>query len=509
MPYSASWRSNPALVRRIYVAIWLALLALIWATYGIARQTIADSLERELKQRLHTDTLVLEDHASRSLDAVVSRLESVGVLSARDDLRSGRLSPANLRNLVFEDTMVRSLSLIDPQGRIVTSSNAAMVGQHVSSAVAAMIGPAPVQVRRGVRFGQAVAQRDLADPPNPSAGGPSIWLAQVDTQMADLAGYRWVVAINPGFFQNLWAAVARQTTAQVGLFNYEGQPIVTLGEGPADAGTVTTALRQSLELRDSGELNVPAHSDWEIHFRASPRHPLVFMMFVERPVHLRHELQRSSALWWLAWGATLLVTVVVGLFYASYLRYMRFLHLNQKLQRDAQTDVLTGLTNRRGFEAMAAQDLERASALGEPLSLMLMDLDHFKSINDRYGHAAGDVVLQEMARRWRALLRSHDHLARIGGEEFCLLLPGTSMQHAPAIARKLIEVTRREPVVLPGTATDAPVKLAVTVSIGLVGLDTCSQEVSLDALMAVADGALYRAKESGRDRLEAVRWQEA
>lgn len=507
MPDRASWRSNPAVVRRTYVAVWLALLALIWLSFAIARQTLTDSLVRELRQRLHTDTLVLEDHASRSLDSVVSRLESVGVLSASDDLRSGRLSPAKLRNLVFEDTMVRSLSLIDPQGRIVTSSNAALVGQSVSLAVASVIGPAALQPRPGVRFGQAVAQRDLSDAPNASTGAPSIWLAQVDTQMADLVGYRWLVAINPGFFQNLWAAVARQTVAQVGLFDYEGKPIVILGQGPATSPNVAKALRLSLESRDSGELNVPAHSDWQIHFRASARHPMVFMMFVERDAHLRQELQRSSALWWLAWGASLLVSVVAALFFASYLRYERSWRLNLKLQRDAQTDVLTGLSNRRGFEALAVQDLARASALGEPLSLMLMDLDHFKSINDRHGHAAGDVVLQEMARRWRALLRSHDHIARIGGEEFCLLLPGTGIEHAPAIARKLLEATRREPVVVPGAGQALPV--TVTVSIGVVGLDRCGEEVSLETLMAVADSALYRAKENGRDRIEVVRWPQS
>lgn len=502
MAHRASWRSNPAAVRRIYIAIWLALLALIWVSYAIARQTIAESQLRELQRRLNTDTLVLEDHASRSLDGVVSRLESVGVLSARDDLRSGRLSATNLRNLVFEDTMVRSLSLIDPQGRIVTSSNAAMVGQPVSSAVASMIGAAPLQVRRGVRFGQAVAQRDLTDAPDQTPGAPSIWLAQVDAQMADLAGYRWVVAINPGFFQNLWAAIARQTTAQVGLFNYEGQPIVTLGSGPATSADVISALRKSLETRDSGELEVPNHGEWQIHFRASARHPLVFMMFVEREAHVRHELQRSSALWWLAWGASLLVSLVVGLFFASFQRFERSQRLNLKLQRDAQTDPLTGLLNRRGFEAMAAQDLARACGFGEPLSLMMMDLDHFKQVNDRFGHASGDVVLQEMARRWRAMLRAHDTIARIGGEEFCLLLPGTGSQHAPAIARKLLEATRRAPVVLPGNGQALP----VTVSIGLVTLERCSDDVDLGALMAMADAALYRAKESGRDRVEAVDW---
>lgn len=478
MVFRSSWRSNPVVVRRFYFAVWLALLTLIWGTYAIDRGTITDTLARELNQRMNTDAQVLEDHATRTLDAVVTRMESVAALSGRSELQSGRIAPQQLKNLLFNDTMVRSLSLVDPAGRIVTSSNLAIVGKSVTPELATMLGPPSTRPRAGVRFGDSLAQRDLPDPPPPDGGGPSIWVAQLDAPAQDLAGYRWVAAINPGFFQNLWDTVAQPTAAQVGLFDYEGRSVVLRGTGPAQSSAVMDDLRQALQTGSSGVLRLPDWPAWQIHYRASSRHPLVFMMLVERDAHLRHELQRSSLLWWTAWGATALVTLVVSLLYASFLRYERSLRQNLLLLQAAQTDALTGLANRRGFETMAAQDMARAIAFGEPLSLLIMDLDHFKSINDRFGHAAGDAVLQVMANRWRALLRSHDLIARIGGEEFCLMLPGTGLQHAQAVARKLLDATRREPVAVPGSRQAVP----ITLSIGLVSVDRCTVDTRLDEL---------------------------
>lgn len=195
----------------------------------------------------------------------------------------------------------------------------------------------------------------------------------------------------------------------------------------------------------------------------------------------------------------------MALFFFSYRRYERSLRLNRKLQHDAQTDPLTGLANRRGLEQLAPQQVLNACTMGQSLSLMVIDLDHFKSINDRFGHASGDAVLRAMAERWRRLLRAHDLIARIGGEEFCLLLPGVGPKNASTVARKLLEATRNEPVSLPGEETT----LDVTISLGLVSIDQCPAEISLEALVAAADEALYRAKANGRNRVEIGAWPQA
>jgi diguanylate cyclase (GGDEF)-like protein len=148
---------------------------------------------------------------------------------------------------------------------------------------------------------------------------------------------------------------------------------------------------------------------------------------------------------------------------------------------DARTDVLTGLANRRSWEEELPRALRRAERLGHALSLALIDLDHFKAFNDRHGHPAGDKALRENGARWRAQTRDIDFLARIGGEEFGLLLPGCNS----AAAREILERLR----------TDMPVGL--TASAGLV---TWARPMKAEELVAEADRALYQAKSDGRDR---------
>lgn len=485
-----------------YLALWLAILALIWAAYGFARSAIIDNMERYLQHRLETDTLVLEDHASRALDAVVSRLEAVAALSTLEELNHSRVFSRTLKDMLFDDTTVRSLSLVNAQGLIVASSNLSNVGRPVSQAAWASIGRAAPQSGSAVHFGGALAQRDLPELPAHESESQAIWLGQIEAKAADLAGYRWVAAINTRFFQNFWSAALRRQDVQVGLFNYQGMPLVALGQGPANAAYVAHGLAQALQMRESGELRLEPLSDWRIRYRASSRHPTVFVMFVDQRVQVAQQIERTGTLRWAAWGGSLLATAVIGLFYVIARRYRRTVRMSTQLRQDAQTDALTGLANRRAFNEWAPLELSRAAALGAPLSLMLLDLDHFKSINDQFGHAAGDVVLLVMASRWQALLRSRDLIARIGGEEFCLVLPGTGYSQAQAVAQRLIDETRKEPVILPASETALP----VTVSIGVVGIDACPADLTLASLMAMADSALYRAKEKGRNQLEAIAW---
>jgi diguanylate cyclase (GGDEF)-like protein len=148
---------------------------------------------------------------------------------------------------------------------------------------------------------------------------------------------------------------------------------------------------------------------------------------------------------------------------------------------DARTDVLTGLANRRSWEEELPRALRRAERLGHALSLALIDLDHFKAFNDRHGHPAGDNALRENGARWRAQTRDIDFLARIGGEEFGLLLPGCNS----AAAREILERLR----------TDMPVGLTAS-----AGFLTWARPMKAEELVAEADRALYQAKSAGRDR---------
>ena len=159
----------------------------------------------------------------------------------------------------------------------------------------------------------------------------------------------------------------------------------------------------------------------------------------------------------------------------------------------ANIDALTGALSRRNFLLLAEQELARAMRYKLPLMVLMLDLDHFKLINDQYGHAAGDVVLQKFVQTVKAVLRESDLIGRIGGEEFAVLLPSTTLDGGRVLAQRIIDSVRTSPVEVDGKC------ISYTVS---VGAGCLSKEASFASLLGLADAALYRAKDSGRDRLE-------
>ncbi len=158
----------------------------------------------------------------------------------------------------------------------------------------------------------------------------------------------------------------------------------------------------------------------------------------------------------------------------------------------ATQDALTGLANRRRLDALLHSELERSHRLGGGFSVLMVDIDHFKRVNDRLGHSAGDAALREAAACMAGALRSVDTVGRFGGEEFLVLLPGDSLAQARACAERLREaVARLRPPALGGGA--------ITVSLGVAQYRSGDDAQSL---LARADAALYRAKAGGRNRVE-------
>ncbi len=162
----------------------------------------------------------------------------------------------------------------------------------------------------------------------------------------------------------------------------------------------------------------------------------------------------------------------------------------------ALVDPLTGLNNRRYLESHLASLLETAAHRGQPVSFMILDLDHFKSVNDTHGHAAGDQVLKGFAARCKRVVRQVDLLCRFGGEEFVVVMPDASMSVAAVIAERLRAAVQGE--VFP---VGEQKSVAVTVSIGLAEM---AGDANPDALFRRADRALYRSKSSGRNRVTAA-----
>ena len=166
--------------------------------------------------------------------------------------------------------------------------------------------------------------------------------------------------------------------------------------------------------------------------------------------------------------------------------------------RLAVTDPLTGLYNRRYAVPHTAKIAARARETGQPFAVMVLDLDRFKKINDTYGHSAGDIVLQEVARRLRSNLRSVDLICRIGGEEFLVVMPDTDRNAARAAAERLRRVTEAQPVSIAAHKPEIPVTLSIGVSIGgLEGQDSTPVENIVDR----ADQALLGAKSHGRNQV--------
>ncbi|MEW7987340.1 MAG: GGDEF domain-containing protein, partial [Candidatus Thiodiazotropha sp.] len=170
----------------------------------------------------------------------------------------------------------------------------------------------------------------------------------------------------------------------------------------------------------------------------------------------------------------------------------------KRLHMLATVDELTGLSNRRYFFQQAHEALLLAQRYGYSVAILMIDVDHFKCINDEYGHMTGDEVLRCLGKRIKALFRETDLAGRFGGEEFICLLPHTTAEQGRAVADKLLQIQRSRPI---------PIKtdhVEITVSIGIADVEQ-TNSYSIDILIDCADTALYHAKNEGRDRVVSYR----
>ncbi len=191
-----------------------------------------------------------------------------------------------------------------------------------------------------------------------------------------------------------------------------------------------------------------------------------------------------ALLWWLC----VMLGVTLGMVLMASER------LQDELDHQISRDPLTGTLNRRAFAALAEREVARTRRSGQPLALLMMDLDHFKQINDRLGHAAGDNFLQLFVRVATGALRGEDLLCRFGGEEFVALLPNTSADAALVVADRLRTAFAE-------AAGPAPVAQAAGVTVS-IGISEMKAGEPLEDMLRRADQALYRAKHNGRNRCE-------
>ncbi|WP_455556354.1 putative bifunctional diguanylate cyclase/phosphodiesterase [Comamonas sp.] len=237
---------------------------------------------------------------------------------------------------------------------------------------------------------------------------------------------------------------------------------------------VGTLLPQGMESQ---------HREYVHNFFANPR---------------RHSMGMGRILWMQRKdGRQVPVDIALGSFVrdgdalvVAFVRDMTEVHrLEERMRYQATHDTLTGLSNRWTFTQHLQESLQHTQVCGEPLALLLLDLDNFKAINDGYGHAAGDYVLQEVAKRLQAVLRSQGTLARLGGDEFTVLLPNTDAEQAESWAEQIV-------LAMATPCRWGQVLLDFGTSIGIAMAPLDARDGS--TLMRYADMAMYRAKERGR-----------
>jgi two-component system chemotaxis response regulator CheY len=173
----------------------------------------------------------------------------------------------------------------------------------------------------------------------------------------------------------------------------------------------------------------------------------------------------------------------------------RILDLHERLRTQAMHDGLTGLLNRAAIVESLSHELERAARDSRTLGVVLLDLDHFKRVNDTFGHAAGDAVLREAARRLKSTMRCYDKVGRYGGEEFLIVAPDYSEENIVTLAERVRSCIGDAAVQTPG----GPLQMSCSLGAAVSSVKTGE---AADALIARADAALYRAKANGRNRTE-------
>ena len=205
---------------------------------------------------------------------------------------------------------------------------------------------------------------------------------------------------------------------------------------------------------------------------------------------------RILAGWWHRAWQFLFGLAVLGVVLVLALRaHLTVLRHSETMRRLAITDELTGVANRRQLMEIGASEVARARRYQRPLSVLMVDIDHFKHINDRWGHATGDRVIQVMARMLCEAIREQDHGGRLGGEEFAAVLPETDLAGAQALAERV----RAQAACCVRALNDHDEPVSFTVSIGVAMLD--ARDDGLNSLLQRADRALYQAKADGRNRV--------
>ena len=302
---------DPRRVRRFYAALALGGLALIWAAFAYGLQVFRGSVEGSLQARLESEAVMLEDHASRALDAVKARLSSLAALTNAATVRGGQLGSPRLAELIAGDPLVRSVSLVDDQDRVIASSDPRNIGLRVPARV---LPPHTLRLEAPeLMLGGVYPHRDLASLAAGRADeGLQLWVATLDVPI-DGRTHHWLATVNPGFFANFWSRVNEEASIEVALHGFEGNRLVhDRPDWPEPVG-LGARLVQALQASERGAFDFADGGRLSVLYRASSTHPVVLTVSADRArlwAEQRPQLWRMGAL---ALAASLLLLAAIAL----------------------------------------------------------------------------------------------------------------------------------------------------------------------------------------------------
>lgn len=631
METNISSRLKPQQVRRLGVLVGLVLLVLVWSSYFFANRSVNDSFTKSTERALTSETTLLEDHLERSFNLVTTILMTMGEMTSITMVTPEVLTAQELQRAIGNSHVIRSLSLLDSEGVVLTSSNPSNLGKVIKTDAHTQTNSNTSWQMDVVRFGQVLPYRDLQDwawqSPSPTQQlMPAFYTFERDGQT-----FTWIATINISFFENVWSRIEHNPAVEIAVFNYRGEKVMSHHDQPTTTGAVFEQLFNAISQESIGSFYLNDDHEFLVVYRTDTQSPMIVASIANMEVLKEETAQTREFLLLIAMlGSGLIIAVMLAL-YRLYIRQARasvfsnnllsgitahvmmtqsdlngkiedvnepmlvatgyqkqeligqsqeifnndaqrpelfkdvwstlgrgdiwrgtfryqtksgdplwltstiipfrdewdqITHyvslysnvtqairlsqeyereraaritlesLNQQLRTEATLDPLTGLANRRGLDEFVQQINQQADLAQMSLAVLMIDIDHFKQINDTWGHAAGDVVLKKLAATWCALIRSSDLLVRLGGEEFALILPRTPQSSARQVAEKLRAQTAKARIETAHTETP----LQVTISIGMAYSAHFSDQ-TIDALLNQADEALYTAKASGRNQV--------
>jgi diguanylate cyclase (GGDEF)-like protein len=486
----------PVLIRAAGAALIIFLVAAVATTLLNERRTVLRSMA-ESGQRSAQLLGIVVDQMIRDADGLADGLQMVlaATTAAAPDGVVNDATWAWLDQRMAERPAVRSHHLVDRDGVVRRASYAGLIGRGVADRPHFRIHRDGLVAR--------VQQVPVAPFLSPSTGHRELLVSwPLRDAEGDLVGV-FAVGFNTDVVEDRLGQLVDATHDIVALVKGDGVIMAAAGMGgsertwPAAWDDGVASLLAAAARGDDGERGVVerlqpfgSQARWLVELQ-----PLAM---VDGSVVLARNLDGALGGWQRHAVAALLGTgLLVIAILASAAALTGLLERQGRAllaaTTDALVDPLSGLFNRRMFDAVAGIELSRARRQRSALTLVLIDIDHFKAVNDRHGHAAGDAVLVAVARHLKALMRREDLLARFGGEEFALLLPQLPPAATLRQAERLREAIERLDVEVNG----AVIKVTVSIGIATVG----PGEPSIEAALAAADAALYRAKAAGRNHV--------